>query len=321
MSVSLGDAPKSILKLPSTSATTPKPSPAEARRIALTHATTLQIRKVLETSVLTSLTYLLDLPLNAPSTPTVPVHQHRRDIRAFKHHLRFFSPADYDSLIEERNILSRCGYALCPCPRRKMPSRSRLALVDKGKKDMRWVERTSLERFCGEECARCALWVRVQLGTEPAWTRAEVVGAAEVAEATGEVTGIDLDSEEPEEGWDDSRCGISLLEEAEERKAGGVWGSGDEKDVAKLAEELQGIGIEDAGRLLKIERDGDVRSAGREDLLGDIAERPVGLTVVVTLPKDDEGEGEDGWDGRERNPTMAIEGYVPKMGLRKKVGK
>jgi len=319
MSVSLGDTPKSILKLPSTPTTTArKPTPAEARRIALTHATTLQIRKALETSVLASLACLLDLPLNAPSTSTVPAHQHRRDIRAFKHHLRFFSPADYDSLIEERNILSRCGYALCPRPRREMSSRSRLALVDKGRKDMRWVERASLERFCGEECARHALWVRVQLGTEPAWTRPGVVGAAEVTEATGEVTGIDLDSGEPGEGWDDSGCGINLLEEEEERKAGGAWESMDEKDVAKLAEELQGIGIEDARRLLKIERDGGVRNVGREDLLGGIAERPMGPTVVVTLPKDDEGEDED---GQERNSTMAIEGYVPKMGQGRKAGK
>ncbi|KAF8253187.1 hypothetical protein K440DRAFT_643174 [Wilcoxina mikolae CBS 423.85] len=243
----------------------------------LTHASTLQIRKSLESSILESLVYLVDFPFSKPLPPGPT------EILSFKHHLRFFTPGDYDDLTEERNIVARCGYPLCG-NLKKSTGKSRLARIASGE----WVERKTVERFCSEGCARRALWVRVQLSVEPAWVREEVVGGAEVDPETGRVSGVDLDSVEPEEGWE---AGLRLFEEAEEaRKGGGVWRDKDDGDVRRLAEELQGIGIKDAGLKGK-EKKGAV--------LADVKEREVGEKVVVTLP------GEDG-------DTAAIEGYVPK---------
>lgn len=186
MSVSFGDTPKSILK-PTSKSGQALPSPAEARRIALSHATSLQIRKVLEASALDSLVHLIDFPLHKPS-PALQPHlvPARRDVRAFKFHLRFFTPGDYDDLIEERNIVDRCGYALCANPRRKKKFQSRLARVAGGD----WIDKKELEKFCGDECARRALWVRVQLDSEPAWMRGQVVDGAIVDEDTGKVSGV-----------------------------------------------------------------------------------------------------------------------------------
>ncbi|KAI5812054.1 Rtr1/RPAP2 family-domain-containing protein [Pyronema omphalodes] len=267
MSISLGDTPKSILKKPSL------PTPAEARRIAITHASSLQIRKVLEASVLDSLLYLLDLPTPPITKP------------GDCHHLRFFTPSDYDSLLEERNILNLCGYTLCPLPQKKRGS-SRLALSKSG----HWVDRKQVERFCSDSCAKKALWVRVQLNPEPAWTRKEVVGCVEVDQNTGEVRGVDLDSEEPAEGWEP---GWSLLEDGmaeEEVKRPGM---------SSLVDALQAVGIRDEE--LKRERNTPVTG---QEILVDVLEREM-KSVMISAPGEDLDE-----DMEDR--TAAIEGYVPK---------
>ncbi|TGZ85584.1 hypothetical protein EX30DRAFT_27730 [Ascodesmis nigricans] len=129
--ISLNSPPPST---PSTQRT-----PSEIRRIALHHASAIQLHKSLEASILNSILNLIDLPPPAPLT--------------FKHHLRFFTPSDYDSLIEERNIENLCGYALCANPPKRVKSTGRLVPVDGGR---RWVERKQVERFCGEACGR--LW-------------------------------------------------------------------------------------------------------------------------------------------------------------------
>ncbi|KAI5854135.1 hypothetical protein BZA05DRAFT_258780 [Tricharina praecox] len=269
-SISFGDAPppKSILK----SSGAARRTPSEARKIALTHASTLQIRKSLELSILSSLTFLLDLP-----PPSAEV---------FKHHIRFFTPADYDGLLEERNILELCGYALCARPVARRRVRSRLARTQGGE----WVQREQLERFCGEACRKRTLWVRVQLSEEAAWNRGDVVGRAEVDEVTGEVRGVDLDSEVPPVGW---RGGVRLLEEEEgageagEREKG--WAGGEGKDVWKLAEDLKGVGIAEDGK-------GGVKGG----VLADVVERRTEVTIVTLPQADDHGA------------AAAIEGYVPK---------
>jgi hypothetical protein len=277
MSVTFGDAPKSILQPPGTSSGKPRPSPAEARRIALTHASTLQIRKALELSVLDSLTYLLDLPSASP--PPAASAPSKEDIALFKHHLRYFTPADYDSLLTERNIADCCGYVLCPQPPKRAAVKSRYTRLGS-----KWVPREETERFCSPECARRALWIRVQLSEEPAWTRADVAAGATVDENTGEVSGVDLDSERGTGGqW------IRLLEE----EVGGTVGSAREEDVWRLEEDLRGVGITGVG---------DVGKGKRKAMEGqtgvDVVERNE-ETGVIEPPT--EGELE------------AIEGYTPRM--------
>jgi len=270
MSISLGDVPKSILK------TAPPRRPvAEARKIALAHASSLQIRKALEASILESLTRLVEA-----AAPVAALE--------FKHHIRFFTAQDYDGLVEERNILDRCGYVPCVRGVARRKVRSRLARAANGE----WVDRRELERYCGDACRRKALWVRVQLAEEPAWNRHDVIARAEVDDATGTVSGVDLDSEMPPDGW---TGGVTLLEEQEQEQqpedAGNarMWTAGEEKDVWKLAEDLKGVGIGEHGK-------GGVKG----EVLADVVERRTEV-VIVTAPKSD-GIGD----------AAAIEGFVPK---------
>ncbi|KAI4258473.1 MAG: hypothetical protein L6R42_005082, partial [Xanthoria sp. 1 TBL-2021] len=78
-------------------------------------------------------------------------------------------PSDYDSLIEERNINHKCGYILCRKENRKQNKRSKYRIVTG--RDFRVVESKELEKWCGDDCGRMALYLRVQLSEEPAWTR------------------------------------------------------------------------------------------------------------------------------------------------------
>jgi hypothetical protein len=268
MSVSLGDVPKSILKT-----VPPRRTAAEARKIAVAHASSLQIRKALETSILESLTYLVEAA--APVAALV-----------FKHHIRFFTAQDYDGLVEERNILDRCGYVPCARGVARRKVQSRLARAANGE----WVDRRELERYCGDACKRKALWVRVQLAEEAAWNRHDIVGRAEVDKITGKVSGIDLDSEMPPEAW---TGGVTLLEEQEQELEGAgnarMWAGGEEKDVWKLAEDLKGVGIGEDGK-------GGVKG----EVLADVVERRTEV-AIVTAPKSDGVED-----------AAAIDGFVPK---------
>ncbi|PWW74306.1 hypothetical protein C7212DRAFT_365309 [Tuber magnatum] len=296
--------PKSILKKtrePSSSATTivsstiahtgppasqskPLPTPEEARAIALSHAHSIQIRKVLELSILTSLEQLVDFPL-PDSTST--------DLKC---HLRYFRPSDFDSLIEERGICDKCSYPLCPNPPKRLAGggKSTYALVNKGKKTMRFVEKEKLERFCSDICARQGLWLRVQLNTEPAWTRAEIIRDVQV-DSRGAVLGLDLTGEKWRGGFGTT---ILLLEEAEEQRRQAKWNNTKEADIEKLAEELMEVGIS---------LDKETRGLKQSDSLSvDIKERKneAGMVKPPELILTDENG----------DRARSIEGYTPKIG-------
>ena len=149
--------------------------------------------------------------------------------------------SDFDSLMQERGICGKCSYPLCPNPRKRLDGggKSTYALVDKGQKTMRFVEKEKLERFCSDICARQRLWLRVQLNTEPAWTRAEIINDAQVDDK-GAVSGLDLAGEKWRGGVG---ARILLLEEVEEKRRQAKWNNTKEADIERLAEELMEIGI------------------------------------------------------------------------------
>ncbi|KAG0640620.1 Rtr1/RPAP2 family-domain-containing protein [Tuber brumale] len=269
---------------PPTSQSKPLPTPEEARAIALSHAHSIQIRKVIELSILTSLEQLVDFPL-PDSTST--------DLKC---HLRYFQSSDFDSLMEERGICDKCSYPLCPNPRKRLAGggKSAYALVDKGKKTMRFVEKEKLEQFCSDICARQGLWLRVQLSTEPAWTRAEIISDVQVDEK-GTVSGLDLTGEKWRGGLG---AEILLLEEAEEQRRQAKWNNTKEADIEKLAEELMEVGIN---------LDKETRGLKQSDsLFVDIKERENegGTAKPPELILTDENG----------DRARAIEGYTPKIG-------
>ncbi|KAL8973814.1 MAG: hypothetical protein Q9197_001947 [Variospora fuerteventurae] len=165
---------KSILKPSSTASkdasTSPTPSREERnRQAALHHANLLQYRKDIEARNLSSTETLLDLPSSPSATSQQPS---TADFQTVKDALRTFQPSEFDALVEERNIDRRCGYMLCSQNNRRQDHGGKYRIVT-GKReiDFKVVDPKDLGRWCSDECGKMALYLRVQLSKEPAWTR------------------------------------------------------------------------------------------------------------------------------------------------------
>jgi RNA polymerase II-associated protein 2 len=160
--------PKSILKKSQnlSSASTKE----RDRELAVYHATLIQQRKNVEMEILLSIERLIEFPDCRGSNAANPAIE---DVALFKKLLKQFQPCDYDSLIEERNINENCGYALCPKQRVKDNSSGRFRLIGMSgrAKDFKVVPKEELEKWCSEDCARRALYVKVQLNEQPGWER------------------------------------------------------------------------------------------------------------------------------------------------------
>jgi len=149
-------------------------APAAARPVnkrhletAVHHANVLEERKQVEGRVLEAILTLMDFPTSPEADPKRPTAS---DALLFTEAIAPFQPADYDSLIEERNIADKCGYALCPRPKRRAPSTAKKQFIDTAK-GVQIVDKKTLEVWCSDDCARRALYVKVQLNEEPAWLR------------------------------------------------------------------------------------------------------------------------------------------------------
>ncbi|KAF2621355.1 hypothetical protein BU25DRAFT_416143 [Macroventuria anomochaeta] len=161
--------PKSILKKAAAPVPERNGTPVNQRHleVALHHANILEQRKAVEAQVLDSIMTLMEYP---PSPDADAKRPRAADARAFEEAVAAFQPADYDALIEERNIADKCGYALCPKPKRRAPSTAKKQFVDTDK-GVEIVDRKVLEVWCSDDCAKRALYVKVQLNEEPAWLR------------------------------------------------------------------------------------------------------------------------------------------------------
>ncbi|KAL9040089.1 MAG: hypothetical protein Q9180_002134 [Flavoplaca navasiana] len=160
--------PKSILK-PSSAIEKNSPIPSSLsreernRHLALHHANLIQYRKDIESLIHTSIETLIELPTPLNASP-LEIDRH-----TVKEALKPFQPLDYDALIEERNINHKCGYVLCRNGNRKQDTPSKYRIV--AGKDFRVVASKESEKWCSDQCRRMALYLRVQLNEEPAWTR------------------------------------------------------------------------------------------------------------------------------------------------------
>ncbi|EAT79007.1 RNA polymerase II subunit B1 C-terminal domain phosphatase RPAP2 [Parastagonospora nodorum] len=162
--------PKSILKktsVPANAAPGAKPANPRHLQVALHHANILEERKRVEAEVLDAIMTLMEYPAAPDADPKQPS---AADAQFFRDAVIPFQPSDYDSLIEERNIYGKCGYALCPRPTKKARSTARKQFVDT-QHGVEIVDRKTLEVWCSDDCAKRALYVKVQLSEEPAWMR------------------------------------------------------------------------------------------------------------------------------------------------------
>ena len=140
------------------------------KETALYHARLLQERKDVEALILASIEALLELPSSPTANPARPCLPNTILV---KKSLKPFQPSDYDSLIEERNINKKCGYVLCPRPNKQEDTKAKYRILPSRKGDsVNVVERHTLERWCSDDCGKRALYIKVQLCEEPAWTRA-----------------------------------------------------------------------------------------------------------------------------------------------------
>ncbi|QSS62744.1 hypothetical protein I7I51_02483 [Histoplasma capsulatum] len=153
----------------------PAPDPRHLA-IALHHARQIQARKDTEAIILSRIEELLSFPSSPIALASSPLPE---DVKAFKEALIPFQPSDYDNLILERNIDGRCGYALCANEHRKEDPRARFRVLwgKKGSgpggrgKEMKVVPKEQIEKWCSDECAERAMYIRVQLIQQPAWER------------------------------------------------------------------------------------------------------------------------------------------------------
>lgn len=121
--------------------------------IALHHAHRIQNQKDVEARILDSITKLLDFPAAQEYTGNEAVE--------FVERITPFQPSDMDSLIEERRIDGKCGYALClNSPRATTMGASSEWKLKKGMAD-----------YCSGKCAEKNIYVRAQLSQIPAWER------------------------------------------------------------------------------------------------------------------------------------------------------
>lgn len=160
-------SPKSILK--KTSRSTQEPEDAKAKRnreLAIHHALLIEHQKGLEMQILESIEALIDYPKRAidPQNPN-PI-----DASEVKSHLRLFRPSDFDSAVQERNVVEECGYMLCPKKPHKQDTTAKFRIIRA--QNIRVVKKEDLEKWCSDDCAKRALYLRVQLSDTPAWERA-----------------------------------------------------------------------------------------------------------------------------------------------------
>ena len=146
--------------------------------IALQHAHQIQAQKDAENMILDRTIELLAIPTSPSANPAAPSPE---DAQIFKSALVLFRPSDYDNLIMERNYEDLCGYGLCPRKHRKEDSAKGTTFHFKwGAKGsgpggrgrtMDIVPRDKIEKWCSDDCAERALYIRVQLAEEPVWER------------------------------------------------------------------------------------------------------------------------------------------------------
>ena len=142
------------------------------RETAIYHANIIQHRKDTEAIISTSVEVLLELPSSNTADPACPCAS---DAALVKSSLKLFQPSDYDALIEERNINRLCGYLLCPRPNLEQDTQARYRILHgkgTGSDALRIVPTKNLEKWCSDRCGKRALYIKVQLNEDPAWTRA-----------------------------------------------------------------------------------------------------------------------------------------------------
>jgi hypothetical protein len=145
------------------------------RSTAIKHAYNLKHQKSMRNKVLDLIIEVIDLPSKPDSDPAHPLAS---DATLFKRGLHLFQPSDFDDAVLERNIYDKCGYGLCSKPNVKVggSSQNRIIWGKRSGPAFTIIPKADLEKWCSKQCEERALFVRFQLGKEPAWMREQPIG-------------------------------------------------------------------------------------------------------------------------------------------------
>lgn len=260
--------------------------------IALQHAQQIQAQKDAEGMILDRIIELLAIPSSSSADPAAPSPQ---DAQLFKSALYPFRPSDYDNLITERNSDALCGYALCPRKNRKDASAKsgsfRFKYGAKGSgpggrgRSVDIVPSENLGKWCSDECAERALYIRVQLSESPVWER-------RADDAGGK--NIELLEEGRAKQKQKARASTSASASASTSHA---------PDEADVTAGLKNLDLHDTGRSQELARErGDTGVASRQGRVDvQIKEKAHGPQSSASAPQP---RPEDATGG-------SIEGYVP----------
>ena len=138
------------------------------RERAVHHALLIQHQKDVEAKILESIEALIDYPKKTTSVESPDP----TDVSEVKRHLALFRPSDFDSVIEERNTVEKCGYMLCPNTRIKHKGSGKLRFIYG--RNLEVVKKEDLEKWCSDDCAKCAHYLRGQLSNTPPWERGDI---------------------------------------------------------------------------------------------------------------------------------------------------
>jgi hypothetical protein len=136
--------------------------------IALHHANIIQHQKDTEHKILDFLEKLIDYPLSQSTRVESPSSSDEAEVRSM---LSLFRPSDFDDLLEERHCATKCGYVFCSRPPTLQNSTAKFRLIKTKTHGLQAIPREKLELWCSMDCARRAMYVKVQLSEEPAWLR------------------------------------------------------------------------------------------------------------------------------------------------------
>jgi len=152
-----------------------KPVTDRQRALAMYHANLIQQRKDVEAQVLDAMEEMIEFPTEHNAKANNPS---QADIHHFQKLIKPFQASDYDALIEERNAAGKCGYTFCPKPRPTLTRetmqshrivRNVIGGITKG--DLKIVPANQFQTWCSRDCAKRAMFVKVQLSEIPAWER------------------------------------------------------------------------------------------------------------------------------------------------------
>ncbi|KAL2196885.1 Rtr1/RPAP2 family-domain-containing protein [Corynascus similis CBS 632.67] len=227
-------------------------------------------------------------PRHADATSSSP---HPADVAALLPLLADFTPQEYLDLVEERNCLGRCGYALCPRPRRAHDGPYKLNARAGS------VARTEdLNKWCSDACAKRALYLKVQLDN-PSYVRdgqGKMVVKLELRDEAGDGGG------KGKLGGTEGRAGGPAAAAASPR--------GKEEDRNELAKAMAQLEID---RHRQAKRDASALAGERGDATGGILAGMSRVDVTIS---------ERTVDGSHKAPSPVegaesmVEGYRPKNG-------